>query len=90
MTLGSSESSRIIKQALLEQEKGVKTVYLPLDPTLGKALIMEKGEINLAEELQKGGIWIYPILFFAILSLIIAVFKALQIARVKLPKKLLL
>ncbi len=87
LSLGSSESSRIIKQALLEQKKGVKTVYLPLDPTLGKALIMEKGEINLAEELQKGGIWIYPILFFAILSLIIAVFKALQIARVKLPKK---
>ena len=29
--------------------------------------------------MQKGGIWIYPIVFFAALSLLIAIFKAIQI-----------
>ena len=58
-----------------------------MDPTLGKALVMEKGELSVLEELQKGGIWIYPILFFAVLSLMIAVVKAFQIIKVKLPSE---
>ena len=40
---------------------------------------MEVGELSLLEELQTGGIWIYPILFFAALSLVIAIYKAFQI-----------
>ena len=45
------------------------------------------GEPTLLEELQKGGIWIYPILLFAGLSVIIAFFKAIQILRVRTPTR---
>jgi biopolymer transport protein ExbB len=48
---------------------------------------MEEGELSIMEELQKGGIWIYPILFFAVLSLIIAIVKALQIINIQVPIK---
>ena len=47
---------------------------------------MEEGELNAFEELQKGGIWIYPILFFAVLSLFIAFIKAIQIIKIQLPR----
>ena len=62
-----------------------KEITLPLDPTLGKALVMETGELTLMEELAKGGIWIYPILLFAALSALIALCKAVQILRVRPP-----
>ena len=61
---------------------------IPLDPSLGKAFVMEGGELSLLEELQKGGIWIYPILFFAAISLLIAVYKAFQILGVPTPSEL--
>jgi biopolymer transport protein ExbB len=61
---------------------------IPLDPSLGKAFVMEGGELSLIEELQKGGIWIYPILFFAAISLLIAVYKAFQILGVPTPREL--
>ena len=62
-------------------------IILPLDPTLGKALVMETGEPTLLEELSKGGIWIYPILVFAGVSVIIAFFKAIQILLVRSPSR---
>ena len=85
LAFGSAETSKSINNAFREYSEEKKTIHLPLDPTMGKALVMEKGEPNILEELQKGGIWIYPILFFAVLSLFIAIFKAIQISRVKLP-----
>ena len=54
---------------------------------MGKALIMEEGELTPLEELEKGGIWIYPIVFFAGLSLLIALFKTLQIVFISTPGK---
>lgn len=83
----SSSTSALINQAMRGKSSSQEIVVLPMDPTLGKALVMEKGELSVLEELQKGGIWIYPILFFAVLSFIIAVVKAFQIIKVKLPKE---
>ncbi|MDG0964402.1 MAG: MotA/TolQ/ExbB proton channel family protein [Opitutales bacterium] len=83
----STSTSDLINQAIQIESANQEVVILAMDPTLGKALVMEKGEISVFEELQKGGIWIYPILFFAVLSFIIAVVKAFQIIKVKLPNK---
>ena len=83
----SSTTSLLINAAIQQKSNMQQIVTLPLDPTLDKALVMEEGELNVLEELQKGGIWIYPILFFAVLSLIIAVVKAFQIIRVQIPHK---
>ncbi len=81
----SPETSQLIAKAI-NSEPG-ELVVLPLDPSMGKALIMEGGELSLFEELQKGGIWIYPIVFFAALSLLIAIFKSIQILGISPPGK---
>ncbi len=81
----SPETSQLIAKAM-NSEPG-ELVVLPLDPSMGKALIMEGGELSLFEELQKGGIWIYPIVFFAALSLLIAIFKSIQILGISPPGK---
>jgi biopolymer transport protein ExbB len=94
-SLSQNEPSRLLTSSLensvsisnaMKSEPG-DLVTLPLDPSLGKALIMEGGELSTLEELQKGGIWIYPIIFFAALSLLIAIFKAIQILRISTPRK---
>ena len=48
----SPETSQLIAKAVNSEPGGL--VVLPLDPSMGKALIMEGGELSLAEELQKG------------------------------------
>ena len=58
----SPETAILIQQTLRSDSGGVG--ILPLDPTMGKASVLEVGEPTILEELQKGGIWIYPILFF--------------------------
>ncbi len=59
---------------------------LPIDPTLGSALALASQEDTLWEHIQKGGIWIWPILFFAFLATVTALFKVFEIYRVKMPQ----
>lgn len=56
---------------------------LPLDPTLGKAIALASTEEGLIAHILKGGVWIFPILFAAALSLSIALFKFLEIWGIK-------
>ena len=57
----------------------------PVDPTMGDALAIAGTKETAWEHIQKGGIWIYPILGFAALSLIVAIFKGIQISKIKDP-----
>lgn len=57
----------------------------PIDATMGDALAISGTKETAWEHIQKGGIWIYPILAFAALSLVVAVFKAIQISKIKNP-----
>lgn len=59
---------------------------LPIDPTLGSALAIAAQEDTLWEHIQKGGIWIWPILFFAFLASATALFKVFEIYTVKMPQ----
>jgi biopolymer transport protein ExbB len=59
---------------------------LPLDPSLGSALAIAAQDETVWEHIQKGGIWIWPILFFAFLATVTAIFKAIEIYRVKMPR----
>lgn len=59
---------------------------LPIDPTLGSALALASQQDTLWEHIQKGGIWIWPILFFAFLATATALFKFYEIYSVKMPK----
>ncbi len=63
-----------------------ETGEIPLDSTLNNALAIAATKENLFDHIDKGGIWIYPILGFAALSLIVAVFKAFEIFTLPKPR----
>ena len=81
----SSPETAILIQQTLRSESGAVGI-LPLDPTMGKASVLDVGEPTIIEELQKGGIWIYPILFFACLSVLIAIFKSFRFSPSNPPR----
>lgn len=56
---------------------------LPIDPTLGRALALATAEETLAEHFFKGGLWMYPIAFFAVFAVLIALLKIFQITGTK-------
>ncbi|MDQ8187787.1 MotA/TolQ/ExbB proton channel family protein [Pelagicoccus sp. SDUM812002] len=56
---------------------------LPLDPTLGKAIAIASTEESVAEHILKGGVWVFPILGFAFVSLIISIYKLFELTSVK-------
>ncbi len=92
-TLNRSRSSRVLPtpKGVAETIRAGVTAApgaaatLPFDPTLGKATVLASSDPTLMEELAKGGVWIFPILGFALLSTVIAVFKAAQILSIKEP-----
>lgn len=55
----------------------------PVDATLGNARAIEQTEDTFFEHIGKGGVWIFPILGFAVLSLAIAAFKAVELYSIK-------
>ena len=75
----------------VDQDKMIKDLVTlgegaaPMDATLGDALAIKKEEETILEHIQSGGIWIYPILGFALASLLTALFKAFEIYSVKMP-----
>jgi len=54
-----------------------------LDPTLGTALAIGEAEQNLLGHIRDGGIWIYPILFLALVAVLAALAKWIQIAGIR-------
>ena len=63
-----------------------KTRHLPMDLSLGDAIVLNETRDSLLEHLKKGGIWVYPILGFALISSIIAVLKLAQILTIRQPE----
>lgn len=60
---------------------------LPVDSTIGNAIALASTEETVTEHIAKGGIWVYPILGFALLATIVAIFKALEIYSIKTPSE---
>jgi len=80
--VGISPAHDALVRATISAGEGI----LPVDPTLGSALALASQEDTLWEHIQKGGIWIWPILFFAFLATVTALFKAFEIYSVKMPQ----
>lgn len=57
---------------------------ITFDPSLGKALAIAQQQDSILQHIQRGGVWVLPILGFACFALLIALFKAWQFWR--LPK----
>ncbi|MEM9159471.1 MAG: MotA/TolQ/ExbB proton channel family protein [Verrucomicrobiota bacterium] len=58
---------------------------LMMDVTLGDALAIEGAKETIWQHIEKGGIWVMPILFFAGVSTILAIFKVISIYRIRVP-----
>lgn len=58
---------------------------LTFDPTLSEALLLAEQDETLIEHLEKGGIWVIPILLFALFATVTAVVKGVSLWR--LPKQ---
>ena len=63
---------------------------LPVDPSLGDALAIDATRDTLLEHLAKGGIWVYPILLFALAATLTAVVKGIQIFTIRHPKPMVI
>lgn len=60
---------------------------LPIDATLDNAMAIEATKESIGEHISKGGIWVYPILGFAFISLAVAAFKAFELSTLAKPKE---
>jgi biopolymer transport protein ExbB len=58
---------------------------LPMDLSLGNALALQSTKDSLLVHIQKGGIWAYPIILFALVATIVALFKFVQIMTIRQP-----
>ncbi|MFD2255832.1 MotA/TolQ/ExbB proton channel family protein [Luteolibacter algae] len=58
---------------------------LPLDPTGGNARAMDEIDGGPLDLVRKGGLWIWPIIFLAVLSIIFGLIKLSQFVRLREP-----
>lgn len=63
-----------------------EAAVLPLDPTLDQALIIAASRPSLGEHIFQGGMWMIPIFAFGGVSALLAVWKWLQVRRIRLPR----
>lgn len=54
---------------------------ISFDPTLSRALMLAEDQESLLQHLQKGGVWVIPILLFALFATVIAMAKAVSLLR---------
>lgn len=66
-------------KSLLDEGSG----RIPFDTTMGRATALATTQETLLEHIQKGGIWMIPILSFAAVAWLIAMFKAFEIFSVR-------
>ena len=59
---------------------------LPIDPSLGDAVALAETDETVKEHLEKGGIWVYPIVGFAVIATLVAIFKFIQIFMIRQPQ----
>lgn len=71
-------------RAIIGGEEGL----LPVDPSLGDAIAIENTEDSMMEHLGRGGIWVYPIILFAVISSIVGAYKFFQIFTIRQPPHL--
>lgn len=74
---GIAEASEI--QKLIDGKAGAPS----FDPTLGTAVALDVAEPTFLEHIRQGGIWIFPILLLALIALIAAVAKWIQLIRIR-------
>lgn len=70
-----------------DRHSGLQQLYstgsgvITFDPTLSRALLIAEDDETLLQHLQKGGIWVVPILLFALFATVTAIFKSISLFR---------
>lgn len=62
-----------------------KEIVLPLDPTGGNARAMDEIDGGFMDLIRKGGLWIWPIILLALLSIVFGIIKLARFARFREP-----
>jgi biopolymer transport protein ExbB len=62
-----------------------KEVALPLDPSGGNARAMDEIDSGFLDMIRKGGLWVWPIMFLALISLVFGLVKLARFARYREP-----
>lgn len=78
-TVIALEGSAPTLRATADAQQGT----LPLDSTLGKAIAIASTKETIGEHILKGGVWVYPIIFSAVLAMVIALFKFFQLYSIR-------
>ncbi len=60
-----------------------QTANLTIDPSLGDAERLQTQSTNLVDQFKQGGVWVLPIVGMAILVICVALFKWIEIARIR-------
>lgn len=63
---------------------------LPQDPTLNDAVVIKTTQTTWQDELEAGGVWIWPIIAFFVLSILIGIYKLFTIFAVSTPNEAVL
>ncbi len=66
-----------------------KSSSIAVDTSFGKLEKFERNHLTLSEEIKKGGVWVYPILFLGGLSVFVVFAKVIQFLFIRVPKKAL-
>ncbi|MBC2607958.1 MotA/TolQ/ExbB proton channel family protein [Pelagicoccus albus] len=88
---GASSEPSVVDIGIPDADESIATLAssksgkLPVDSTIGNAIALASTEETIPEHIAKGGIWVYPILGFALLATMVAGFKALEIYSIKRP-----
>ncbi|MGB0834089.1 MAG: MotA/TolQ/ExbB proton channel family protein [Psychrobium sp.] len=67
-------------KALLALKTGA-TADISFDPTLTRALKIAQAQESVADHVEKGGVWVIPIIAFGVFALLISIAKAIQLMR---------
>lgn len=78
-TQGLALSTDQFEQLTLLSEH--KTAQVSFDPTLTRALKIAQSKESVVQHIEKGGIWVLPILAFGFFALVISLFKGAQLTR---------
>jgi biopolymer transport protein ExbB len=91
--LAATSGSRLTAALAFEGEalEGIESLRsgdrgrITFDPTLSEALLLASQDEKLIDHLEKGGIWVIPILLFALFATLISIAKGVSLFR--LPKQ---
>jgi len=60
-----------------------KPASLSFDPTMGSAVALSETETDFLTHVKQGGFWVYPIILLALIALVTAILKWIQLAKIR-------